>query len=210
VATTASKENVVTIEMLYLIHKDYRTAIDGLSEQIEALTAEVSTLKNATPQPDTPTLIPFRLPPTAPAHPSAPDTSPLALPTAAPTKLWAMVAKMCKKAKTTTATKAAHALAKQNTNNGPQLRKGLTDSERRLIIQRAGEPLSTTALDLRDNINLALDVTYVQTGSLRGNTVTLTTMESIKATSLNSEVGTFIHLIPGTVRVLLDTAVSHA
>jgi len=49
-ATTASKENVVMIEMIYQIHKDYRTAIDALSEQIEALTGEVSTLKDATPR----------------------------------------------------------------------------------------------------------------------------------------------------------------
>ena len=41
------------------------------------------------------------------------------------------------------------------------------------------------------------------------NTVTLTTMESIKATSLNSKVGTFLHLLPGTVSVHLDTPVSH-
>jgi len=65
-ATTASKENVVMIEMIYQIHKDYRTAIDALSEQIEALTEEASTLKNATPRPDTPTPIPFPLPVTAP------------------------------------------------------------------------------------------------------------------------------------------------
>jgi len=43
-ATTAGKENVVMIEMIYQIHKDYRTAIDGLSKQIEALTEEVGTL----------------------------------------------------------------------------------------------------------------------------------------------------------------------
>jgi len=34
-------------------------------------------------------------------------------------------------------------------------------------------------------------------------------MESIKATLLNSKMGTFLHLIPGTVSVHLDTAVSH-
>ena len=34
-------------------------------------------------------------------------------------------------------------------------------------------------------------------------------MESIKATSLNSKVGTFLHLIPGTISVHLDTPVSH-
>jgi len=39
--------------------------------------------------------------------------------------------------------------------------------------------------------------------------VTLTTMESIKASSLDSMVGSFLHLIPGTVIILLDTPVSH-
>jgi len=86
-ATSASKENVVMIEMIYQIHKDYRTAIDALSEQIKALTEEVSTLKNATPRPDTPTPIPFPLLVTAPERATAPDSRPVALPTAAPHKL---------------------------------------------------------------------------------------------------------------------------
>jgi len=83
-ATTASKENVVLIEMIYQIHKDYRRAIDALSEQIEALTEEVSTLKDTTPRPDTPTPIPFTIPATAPSGPSTPETNPLTLPGAAP------------------------------------------------------------------------------------------------------------------------------
>jgi len=207
-ATTASKENVVMIEMIYQIHKDYRTAIDALSELIEALTEEVSTLKDATPRPDTPTPIPFTLPATAPPRPSTHDTHPLTLPAAAPPKSWATVARKGRKEKTTMAARAAQA-RKPTTNNRPQLKKGLTARERRLVIKRKGEPLPTSALDLRDDINLALAATYVQSVSIRGNTVTLTTMESIKATSLNSKVGLFLHLIPGTVSVLLDTPVSH-
>ena len=74
------------MEMIYQIHKDYRTAIDALSEQIEALTEEVSTFKNATPRPDTPTPIPFPLQVTAPQRTAAPDCHPVALPTAAPHK----------------------------------------------------------------------------------------------------------------------------
>ena len=93
--------------------------------------------------------------------------------------------------------RAAQAPAKPNSTNRPQLKQGLTARECRLIIKREGEPLPTSALDLRDDINLALAATYVQTVSIRGNTVTLTTMESIKATSLNSKVGSFLHLIPG-------------
>jgi len=105
--------------------------------------------------------------------------------------------------------RAAQAPAKPNSTNRPQLKQGLTARECRLIIKREGEPLPTSALDLRDDINLALAATYVQTVSIRGKTVTLTTMESIKATSLNSKLGSFLHLIPGTVSVLLDTPVSH-
>jgi len=37
----------------------------------------------------------------------------------------------------------------------------------------------------------------------------VTTMKSIKATSLNSKVGTFLHLIPGTVSIHLNTPISH-
>jgi len=102
------------------------------------------------------------------------------------------------------AARAANAPARSTTNNRPQLKKGLTARERRLVVKCKGGPLPTTALDLRDD-NLALAATYVQTVSLQGNTVTLTTMESIKATSLNSRVGTFLHLIPGMVSVHLDT-----
>jgi len=161
--------------MIYQIYKDYRMAIDALSEQIEAHTEEVSTLKNATPRPDTPTLIPFPLPVIALERTAAPDSRPIPLPTAAPHKTWATVARKGRKEKTTMAARAANAPTRSTTNNRPQLKKGLTARERRLIVKREGGPLPTTALDLRDDINLALAVTYVQTVSLRvrGNTVTL-------------------------------------
>jgi len=107
------------------------------------------------------------------------------------------------------AARTAHAHTKPNTVNRPQLKKGLTARERRFVVKREGRLLPTTALDLRDDINLALAAAYVQTVSLRGNIVTLTIMESIKATLLNSKVGIFLHLIPGTVSVHLDTHVSH-
>ena len=133
-ATTASKENVVMIEMIYQIHKDYRTAIDALSEQIKALTNEVSTLKNATPRPDTPTPIPFPLPVTAPEQTIAPVSLASALPTAAPPRSWATVARKGRKEKTTMAARATNTQAKITTNR-PQLKKGLTARERHLIIK---------------------------------------------------------------------------
>lgn len=45
--------------------------------------------------------------------------------------------------------------------------------------------------------------------TVKGLTVTLTTMESTKVTLLNSRVGSFLHLIPETVSVHLDTPVTH-
>jgi len=138
---------------------------------------EVSTLKNATPRPDTPTPIPFPLPVTAPQLTATPASRPFALPTAAPHKLWATVARKGRKENTAMAARAANAPAKLATNNRPQLKKGLTTREHHLVIKCESGPLPTTALDLRDDINLALAATYVQTVSHRGNTVTLTTME---------------------------------
>jgi len=142
---------------------------------------------------------------TAPEPTAASDFYPVALPTAVPQKSWATVARKGRKEKITLAARADNAPAKSTTNNRPQPKKGLTARERRLVIKREGGQLPTTALDLRDDINLALALTYVQTISIRGNTVTLTTMESITATLLNSKVGTFLHLIPGMVSLHQDT-----
>jgi len=208
-ATSATKENVVMIEMIYQMHKDYGTAINALSEQIQALTEEVSTLKKVPHRPDTLTAIPFPLPVAAPEWTTASDSILFTLPTAAPYKSWATLARKGRKEQTTMAARATNAPAKSATNNRPQLKESLTGRERRLVVKREGRPLPTTALDLTDDINLPLAATYVLTVSLRGNTVSLTTMESIKASSLNSEVETFLHLIPGTVSIHLDTPVSH-
>jgi len=91
-ATAASKENVVMIEVIYGIHKDFRSAINALSKQIEALTEERSTLKNATPRRDTLTPIPFTLCVVAPERTAISDVRRVPLPTAAPSRSWATVA----------------------------------------------------------------------------------------------------------------------
>ena len=44
--------------------------------------------------------------------------------------------------------------------------------------------------------------------TIKGDTVTLTTMEVLKATTLNSKVSTFLHLIPGTISVHLDLPIT--
>ena len=115
------------------------------------------------------------------------------------------VAKKGRKKNNTSAKDPPTVAKPDTTTNPPAAKKGLTARERRLIIKREGAPLNTTALALRDDINQVLSGKYIQTVSIRGNTLTLTTMESIRATSLNSKVGTFLHLIPGTTTVQLDT-----
>src|SRR5205807_8643683 len=87
-------------------------------------------------------------------------------------------------------------------------RKGPTMRERRFTIKRDGSPLLPTALELRDSINKALSATLVQTVSFEGGNVTFTTMDSVKATSLNSKVSAFLHLIPGTTTVHLHSPAS--
>lgn len=64
-------------------------------------------------------------------------------------------------------------------------------------------------LQLWDDINQALAGVYIQTVSLKGDTVTLTTMESTRATFVSSKVDSFLHLIPGTTSVHLDMPITH-
>ena len=66
-----------------------------------------------------------------------------------------------------------------------------------------------SALELRDAINKALAATYVETVTVKGLMVTLITVETMKATVLNSKVGSFLHLIPDTISVHLDMQVMH-
>jgi hypothetical protein len=89
-----------------------------------------------------------------------------------------------------------------------QPKKGLTASQRCLVITQEGAPFTITALELSNEINHALAATFVQTVTLKGDTVTLTTIESAKATTLNSKVWAFLHPIPGTVSVHSDTPVT--
>ena len=83
-----------------------------------------------------------------------------------------------------------------------------TARNRFLIIKREGGSLTTTALDLWNDITVVLAETYVQTITNKGSVVTLTTMQSIKGASLNSKFSTFLHLILGTVSVHQDSPVT--
>jgi len=86
-------------------------------------------------------------------------------------------------------------------------KKDITARERRLVIKEKGATINKTELELRNEMNNALTGAHIQTVSKMGNTIMITTMELIRATSLNSRVGVFLYLIPGTVSVHLDTPV---
>ncbi|RPA88945.1 hypothetical protein L873DRAFT_1796399 [Choiromyces venosus 120613-1] len=117
---------------------------------------------------------------------------------------WAtVIRKGTKKAPNTT--KSAPAAKTTPPANAPAPKKGITMRERRLVIQCNGSPLPLTMMKLWDAINKALSSTYIQTISLTGGNFTITTMDSVKATSLNSKASTFLHLIPGTTTIHLDT-----
>src|SRR5205807_2352209 len=69
-------------------------------------------------------------------------------------------------------------------------------------------PLLSTTIELRESINKALSTILVQTVSFEGGNVTLTTVNSVKAMSLNSKVFAFLHRIPSTTTVHLDSPAS--
>ena len=66
-----------------------------------------------------------------------------------------------------------------------------------------------SVLELWDEINQALAGIYLQMVTVKGPAVALITMETIKATMLNSKMGSFLQLIRGTISVHLDTLVTH-
>lgn len=201
------RETVALIELIYQLHRDYRLAIDTLVDDIEALREEVATLRPPSPRPDTPTPIPFPIDKEVPASTTEPKPQPVLSPQPyVPPFTWATVAKRGSKKDHATAAKPVQVAKPAPTMKPVQQKKGPTARERRLMIKRDSEggPLKTTMVELRDNINQALSGTYVQTVTIKGNTVTLTTMEAVKATTLNSKVSTFLHLIPGTISVHLD------
>ena len=205
-------ESLIFCKMLEHIHRDYRKAIDGLTEDISALNEELEELRAGPPQPASTTTAPAATAPapkapevsSGPTGPALPPFVPQA-PTTAPGPSWATVARRGRK-KSPQQPKPGSTPAGTPTTAKPMPpKKGITMRERRLVIKRDNSPLATTAVELRDSINKALSATYVQTISLEGGNVTITTMDSVKATTLNSKVSAFLHLIPGTTTVHLDS-----
>ena len=84
--TTANKDTVVMIEMIYQIHKDYQSAIDMLVQDIETLMEKIASLNTATPRLNTPTPIPFPLPKTTTLNAVESETIFSRVPPAAPAK----------------------------------------------------------------------------------------------------------------------------
>src|SRR5207302_95013 len=204
-------EALIFCQMFHHLHDDYRKAIDGLTEDVSALSEELETFR-ASPQPAPTTSAP------APPTTKVPESTSLPAPQqysppppvtpAVPAPSWATVArKDRKKASAPPKTSTPPATAPTSAKT-PASRKGPMMRERRLTIKRDGSPLLPTAIELRDSINKAVSTTLVLTVSFKGGNVTLTTMDSVKATSLNSKISAFLHLIPGTTTVHLDSPAS--
>jgi hypothetical protein len=116
------------------------------------------------------------------------------------------VASKPRKKVTTKATKPAPAAANtQPTPKPPSTKKGLTLRERRLMIKRDGSPLTTSVIAIRDSINAALNTTLIQRVECNpANHLMFTTINTVKATSLNSKISQLLHLICRVNTVHLD------
>ena len=155
-------------------------------------------------------------PPAGPSPPSGPGSTPAAgappppPPPTAPQpgpSSWAQVARRGKRrAPTSSAKPAPPAATPPPPTATPPPKRGPTLRERRLLIKRDGSPLPTTVIAIRDSINAALQATLIQRVVCSPtNDLTLIAMESVRATSLSSRVSQFLHLIPGTLTVHLDS-----
>jgi hypothetical protein len=147
---------------------------------------------------------PIPPPPPPPSAPPAPTPAP-----PVPSGTWAQVAGK-KKKKTTTTSKPASAAPPPPSTKAPVTKKALSLRERRLIIKRDGSKLPFPTTTIRDNINSALNAIIIQRIEVDIlNNLSLITMDSVKATSLNAKAAQFLHLIPGTTTVHLDSPSAH-
>jgi hypothetical protein len=177
----------------------------SLAQEVLELRGEIHQLRTA--QAAAPPPLPAKAPEsTSGPAPPEPSPSPPAPPTPA-VSTWAQVARKQKKKNTTATGKPAPAAATTPpTAKAPSPKKGPTLRERRLIIKRDGTPLTTTPVTIRDSINTALNATLIQRVEANAShDLMFTTMDSVKATSLNSKISQFLHLIPGTTTVHLDS-----
>jgi hypothetical protein len=117
------------------------------------------------------------------------------------------VAKKPRKKSTPPSAKSAPAAApSQPTTKAASTKKGPTLRECRLMIKRDGSPINTFVIAIRDSINTALNATLFQRVECNpANHLMFTTMDMVKATSLNSMISQFLHLIPGVTTAHLDS-----
>ena len=140
------------------------------------------------------------------AKPAPPPPPPPVASTPAPSTWAQVVRKSKKKASPPSAKPAPAAATPQTTPKAPTSKKGITLCKHRLMIKRDGSPLTTSPIPIRDSINAALAATLIQrVECYAANNLLITTMETVKATSLNSKISQFLHLIPGTTTVQLDS-----
>src|SRR5205807_2626118 len=134
-------ESLIFCKMLEHIHRDYRKAIDGLTEDISGLNEELDELRAAAPpQPATTTMAPAAPAPapkapevsSGPAGPVPPPVVPQA-PTTTPGPSWATVARRGRK-KAPQQTKPSSPLATTPTTAKPTPpKKSITMRERHLV-----------------------------------------------------------------------------
>jgi len=84
-----SNHTRVLLDVIRMIHQDYRSAVDALVESVNILTEEIVALKAETPRPERPPPIPFKVAETKPLNVKPDSKPPLAtrLPPLAPTPL---------------------------------------------------------------------------------------------------------------------------
>jgi hypothetical protein len=74
------------------------------------------------------------------------------------------------------------------------------------MIKRDGSLLPTSVIAIRNSINTALNVTFIQHVECNpANHLMFTKMDTVKATSLNSKISQFLHHIPDITTIDLDS-----
>jgi hypothetical protein len=173
--------------------KELNTTIKDLERQQNLQMQQARKAAGSTPAPSA-----QPPPPPPPPPPAAPMPGPSS---------WAQVARKGKKKTPATPAKPTPAVAPaQQTPKAPSPKKGPTLRERRLLVKRDGTPLTTSVIAIRDSINSALNAVLIQRVECNAsNDLLFTTMDTVRATSLNSKISQFLHLIPGTTTVQLDS-----
>jgi hypothetical protein len=74
------------------------------------------------------------------------------------------------------------------------------------MIKRDSYPLTTSVITIRDSVNAALNAILIQCVECNpANHLMFITMDTVKATSLNSKISQILNLIPGVTNVHLDS-----